>query len=159
MSKARTRQRHTVVLTGSTGGIGQELARRYHERGDRLILLGRRPIRALDPLVFNSRSYVSLDLESSACGSKVLAFLDTQKIEQVDLVIHCAGIGYFGQLERQTPQNIHSIIATNFWAPVVLTKALLPRVKVPGGKIIFIGSMASRWPRLPTRSTVRVKRR
>jgi len=133
----------TILITGATDGIGLALARRYHEAGARLILVGRRPLDALDDPLFTPEIYCQADLSLPDCADHITAWLDAQGVKRLDLLINNAGAGFVGGIAEQTPENIRMLEAVNLRAPMAITHQLLPLVEAAGGKLVFIGSVAA----------------
>jgi short-subunit dehydrogenase len=136
----------TVLITGATDGIGLALARSYQARGVRLVLVGRRPRAALDQALFTPERYCQVDLTQADCADVVTRFLDEQAIAELSLLIHNAGVGYYGSVEQQPPENISELVTVNLRAPIALTHALLPRLRAARGKLVFISSVAAGLP-------------
>ncbi len=136
----------TVLITGATDGIGLALARAYQARGARLVLVGRRALLGLDPSLFSPHSYCQIDLAGPDCATPLLAFLQAQAIERLDVVLHNAGIGHYGPLDQQPAESVRSLLAVNLRAPIALTHALLPLVERADGQLVFISSVASALP-------------
>ena len=130
----------TVFITGATDGIGLEMAKLYQARGYRLILLGRRPLGDLDPQLFRESNYLQADLDGDDYVELVESWLSDQGIEEVDLLIHNAGAGWVGKLEEQP---VEELFAVNLLAPVLLTRALLDRVRE---KLVFVSSIVTALP-------------
>jgi len=135
-----------VLITGATDGIGLELARRYHTRGARLVLIGRRALDELDEPCFSTSTYCRVDLADIAAPAIVAQFLQTHAIQTLDLLIHNAAIGYYGSLEQQTAANTRQLIAVDLRAPIALTHQLLPQLNAARGKLVFISSVAAALP-------------
>ncbi len=138
--------RQTVLITGATDGIGLALARRYAAQKARLILVGRRSLEELDPDFFTKDRYCRIDLSALNAESRLMTWLRARKIEQIDLLIQNAGVGYVGPVAEQPDANIRQLVAVNLRAPIALTHALLPLMNREAGKIVFIGSVASTLP-------------
>ena len=136
----------TVLITGATDGIGRALGEIYWARGDRVVLVGRRGIGALDGALFGEDTYCQADLLQSDCAERVCEFLRVQKIEVVDLAIQNAGVGYYGSVADQTVESIREVMEVNLLAPMRLVHALASQVKQANGKHVFIGSMAHAFP-------------
>ena len=92
----------TILITGATDGIGLALARRYANMGARLVLVGRRPLAELDADFFDEANYCRADLACDDCVDAIEQWLEDQEIEQIDLLIHNAGVGYVGAIGDQT---------------------------------------------------------
>lgn len=141
----------TILITGATDGIGKALASAYQASGARLILVGRRSLDRLDnPIakghaLFTASSYCQADLsDSMSSADKISQFLNEQGIEQLDLLIHNAGVGYYGLPEQQSAESIKELMAVNLLAPLAISHKLIPRLM--GGKIVFISSVSSALP-------------
>jgi short-subunit dehydrogenase len=136
----------TILITGATDGIGLALARRYHTQCARLLLVGRRPLVTLAPPLFESATYCQADLSQPDCASTVADFLRSQQIARLDLLIHNAGAGYYGPIERQPFASIQELIAVNLRAPIALTHTLLPLLEAARGRLVFISSVTAALP-------------
>ncbi len=135
-----------ILITGATDGIGLALARRHHEAGARLVLVGRRPLDELDDPLFTPETYCRTDLSQSDCADVIAAWLDAQAVDQLHLLINNAGAGFVGGMAEQTPENIRMLEAVNLRAPIAIAHRLLHRVEAAGGKLVFIGSVAAVMP-------------
>ncbi|MCB0116100.1 MAG: SDR family NAD(P)-dependent oxidoreductase [Caldilineaceae bacterium] len=132
-----------VLITGATDGIGLALAQRYAEQGDRPLLVGRRPLAALDPDVFTAQNYVQADLAADDAAARVADFLAAQAVDALHIVIHNAGIGYVGEPAGQLADNVAELVSVNLVAPVLLTQAFVPLLHRGHGKLVFISSVAA----------------
>ena len=136
----------TVVITGATDGLGRALARVLAARGDRLILLGRRPLVTLDDPLFNVATYCEVDLAMPDCADVLDRFLRERGITAVDLAIQNAGVGSYGPVADQSPERIEELLRVNLHGPLALTYALLPALWRARGTLVFIGSVAASLP-------------
>jgi len=64
---------------------------------------------------------------------------------RLDVVVNNAGLNYRGSLELYEPAQLAQIITTNLIAPIVLSRAALPRME-RGGSIIQVASIAGMVP-------------
>lgn len=135
----------TILITGATDGIGLALARRYAAGGARLVLVGKRPLTGLDPALFTEQTYCQADLARPDCAQIVAQWLQTHAISQLDLVIQNAGVGYYGPIYQQTPEDLDRLLAVNLYAPIRLTHALLPFMPA-GSQLVFVSSVAAVLP-------------
>jgi short-subunit dehydrogenase len=140
----------TVLITGATSGLGLELARLY-AKDSRLLLLGRKPLSKLSDKLFHDHAYCQCDLSKPNCAEVVQEWLEIEGIASLDLLIHNAGVGYYGNLLRQSDKSLDELLQTNLYAPIRLTHALLPHLKNAKGKnakgkIVFISSVAANLP-------------
>ncbi|MCY3683675.1 MAG: SDR family NAD(P)-dependent oxidoreductase [Gemmatimonadetes bacterium] len=135
----------TILITGATDGIGRALAKIYRTRGNRLILVGRRPLDTLNDPLYTKDTYCRADLSQDKCAERVCEFLNAQKIDTIDLAIQNAGTGYFGPISEQSAESIRDITAVNLMAPLRLTHALIPYLQA-NGKLVLIGSITHAFP-------------
>ena len=138
----------TILLTGATDGIGLALARIWHGRGERLVLHGRRALEDApgEGGLFTSSTYCSADLAAADGPARIEAFLDEHGFDTLDLLVHNAGTGYYGELAAQSDASIRDVVRVNLEAPVELTHRLLPRLRGARGRVVFVSSVA---PSLP----------
>ena len=133
----------TVLITGATSGIGFELAKLYAGQGDRLILLGRRPLESLSDPLFTPERYCQVDLSSVDAHEATTEWLADQQISKIDLVIHNAGLGWFGDPAEQSAVSIQELVTVNLETPMRLTHKLLPLLRQASGKLVFVSSVAT----------------
>ena len=132
----------TVVITGPTSGLGEQVARQLALTGANLVLVARneekcaRVIAEITPLCTgNTPVFVRAemgDLESvrSACTAI------QQKITHIDVLIHNAGA--LLNTRQVSPQGIEQTIASHVVGPFLMTTLLLPQLK--GGRVVTVSS-------------------
>lgn len=129
-----------ILLTGASGGLGQELARQLAAAGAVLLLAGRDDgrLRPLSASLGNGSASVCGDLGRPA---GVAALAAAARDFEVNVLINNAGVGAFGLLETQAWSTVEEVLATNLEGPIHLTHALLPWLKAqPQAAIVNIGS-------------------
>lgn len=131
-----------VLITGATDGIGRALARSYRARGARVIGIGRRA--AVPPDLCSDCCRV--DLAQPFAAALIAGFLRQREIQRLDLLIHCAGIGAYGAVDAQAPEEIDALLNINLRAPIMLTHALLPWLVAGRGRVVFVGSVVAALP-------------
>ena len=137
--------RKTILVTGSTDGIGLETAKRLVQAGHSVLLHGRNPAkledaeRALSALPGDGRveSYVA-DLSRMA-DVEALAKAVTDKHDHLDVLINNAGI--FKTPEPVTQDGFDVRFVVNTLAPYLLTQRLLPLLGATG-RVINVSSAA-----------------
>jgi short-subunit dehydrogenase len=133
-----------VLLTGASRGIGRELALRLAGRGARLVLVGRDPdaVAAVCNQVFalgGRADSIAFDL-AAASGHETVVERARLLLGRIDLLVNNAGVSAFESFERQRPEAIARIAATNLVAPMLLARAALPHLAA-GARIVNVGSM------------------
>ena len=132
----------TVLITGATSGLGLELARLY--AGDsRLVLSGRKPLQDLGDTLFTEETYLRCDLARADAAATVAAWLEAHTVTHLDLLVHNAAVGWYGDPARQSEASVDELLNVNLYAPMSLTRALLPLLKRAKGKVVFINSVAA----------------
>jgi short-subunit dehydrogenase len=132
----------TVFITGSTSGLGFELAKRYQD--SQLILLGRKPKPELE--LFQKHPYIQCDLGQPNSAELIVQHLEQLNIDHLDLLIHNAAVGYYGDVSIQKNANINKLLQVNLYAPIEITHALIGHIKQVSGKVVFISSIAANLP-------------
>ena len=142
----------TFVVTGASGGIGLELTRQLAARGEKVYALCRSPKGLVDvtgDVVVIPGIDVSKDDVGAALAASALAGVP------IDVLVHNAGA--FGsdmpegsdnpmdlfklqELDSITMDIMRNAFEINTLGPLRVTKALLPQVKAPGGKVAIISS-------------------
>jgi NAD(P)-dependent dehydrogenase (short-subunit alcohol dehydrogenase family) len=137
----------TAVLTGTSSGIGEALARRLASDGWRLLLIARRADR-LDALAGEiGATYEAADLTKADDVARVAARAESE-FERLDLLVNNAGgnrkRGEFGDPDYGYAY-VREVMAQNFDSAVRVTEALLPllRRSAPSA-IVNVGSIAGR---------------
>ncbi len=140
----------TVIITGATGGLGEQIAVRCAESGARLVLIARngekleRMKRELGDRFSASVSAYAADLarreEIEALFPKI-----ERETETVDCLVNNAGFGLFKTTQDITMEEAENMFAVNVFALMALTKFVLPAMlKQRSGHIINIASQAGK---------------
>lgn len=147
----------SVVLTGATGGIGEPLCRQLVAGGARVLLVGRRADRLaqLATTLVRSRAagradtdrgddprlrvdVIAADVSTLAGRQAVVAAAETRN---ANVLIHGAAVPAFGPLQELDDRSLAAVLATDLFAPIALTRDLLPVLaNAPSASILMIGS-------------------
>ncbi len=146
MSKNASSSALIVLITGATSGLGLALAQHYQATGARLILVGRKPLATLDPPLFTPATYCQSDLSRPDTVAEIGEWLAQRNLRHLDLLIHNAGLGYYGAPAAQPAASIETLIQVNLKTPLALTHSLLPQLAPAHGKVVFISSVAAALP-------------
>jgi len=142
----------TALITGSSNGIGFELAKIHAEKGDNLVLVARNKSK-LDELKreFEQQHKVLVytigkDLSLPGAAREVYDELKQQNIS-VDYLINNAGFGDFGLFADSDWNKQEKMINLNITALTHFTRLFLPdMIKQGSGKIMNVASTASFQP-------------
>ena len=141
----------TVFITGASSGFGAACARLFAERGDRLVLVGRRreELSAIAvELGRNTAVHVAtLDVRQRQAVQEAIESLPAE-FREVDILVNNAGLAL--GLEPAHQANLDdwdAMIDTNIKGLTYCTRFLLPGMVARNrGHIINIGSTAGAWP-------------
>ncbi len=132
----------SVLVTGASKGIGQEVARQCAAAGAQLVICGRDTARldeTLSSLSGQGHRSIAAELTDPtarqqlaiACGS-------------LDGVVHCAGIRGLAPMKMVSDALMSQVMDTNYLAPMMLTRHLLSRGQIrAGGSLVFLSSIAA----------------
>jgi NAD(P)-dependent dehydrogenase (short-subunit alcohol dehydrogenase family) len=145
----------TVLITGSTDGVGKLVSLRLAAAGARALLHGRDEKKGEDVLreirdeTGNDRlQYYQADF-SSLDEVRRLAEAIGAKHDRLELLINNAGMGSTtrGKVEREVSRDGHELrFAVNYLASFLLTHLLLPLIrKSAPARIVNVASAGQRW--------------
>lgn len=130
-------------ITGSTSGLGRELAEAALEAGDCVVATGRDPselqvLEKRDPdRVLAQRLDVT---EVAQVESAVAAAID--RFGRIDVLVNNAGFGLFGPLEELADDELRREFDTNVFGAVNVIRAALPWMRSKrSGHIVQISSL------------------
>ncbi len=135
-----------ILITGATSGIGLALAGRLSRR-HRVIGTARGLSAPFEALMADRPDLRFTAVDQTQPGESVdviLGALEEALWDGVDNVILNAGTGYVVAPDAETPQSIGHTLAVNLQTPLLLSRALLPKLEARRGKLTFIGSTARR---------------
>ena len=137
-----------VWITGTSSGMGKEVAFRFAEAGARLILT------ALEPDLLEQVREECLRLGAKAITNLPFDLSQTDALPQlaqdawnaygrIDLFYNNAGISQRGTTVETDMAVIRKVMDIDFYAPVILTKAVLPKmIEQGGGQLAVTTSIA-----------------
>lgn len=132
-----------VVVTGASGGIGSAIAQEYAKNGYFVYLMGRNK-EALQDVALKCRAGASIescDLQDRAALQKRLQEMLSNKIHQIEVLVHNAGIYQRGGTEISTLESWTQMFEVNLFSAVEITRAFIPYFKKQGrGSIVNIAS-------------------
>lgn len=141
---------NTILLTGGTSGIGRALAEAFHDRGNRVVVTGRRHA-LLDQITAERPGLIGLplDLDDPASLPRLSAEVHT-RFPELNVLIANAGISRTEDMSADgwDTSDAETIVATNILGVLRVTAALLPFLKgQPNATIIATSSNLAFVPR------------
>jgi NAD(P)-dependent dehydrogenase (short-subunit alcohol dehydrogenase family) len=136
---------HSVLITGSSTGIGAACVRRLADSGWRVYAGVRRDEdgHRLRGLADGDIVPVLIDVTDRADIERVIARIDDD-IGSLGGLVNNAGIGVGGLVETLTDDEWQRQFDVNFFGLVAMTRAAMPLVSRADGRFVHIGSIAGR---------------
>ncbi len=134
----------TVIVTGSSSGIGEGIARRFAAEGANVIINARNEEKCnsvadtLDPartLVFAG------DVSKASFASEIVAAA-VEKFGGLDTLVNNAGVAASGMLHKASDEDIDRVIDINVKGVLYMCRAAIPELKKTGGSIVNISSVS-----------------
>ena len=133
-------------VTGSSRGLGRSLIKAILSKGDKVAATAR-DISSLQDLV---KQYgeailpVQLDVNNKAQVHQAIAAV-VKHFGRIDVLVNNAGFGITGAVEAYSDEQVRSQLETNLYAPIEITRAVLPYMREKrSGHILQISSMGGR---------------
>ena len=139
----------TIVITGATSGLGRLAALDLATRGAHLVLPVRNPAKAAETEELITAAVPDARVEIHLADLSRMA--DVRRVgdeiardhPQVDVLINNAGLHAFSP--RTTADGFPEMVAVNYFAPWLLTRALLPSLTAArASRVVTVASQASR---------------
>jgi NAD(P)-dependent dehydrogenase (short-subunit alcohol dehydrogenase family) len=137
-------QGKTVLVTGSTSGIGRAAAEQFGQGGAHVIVTGRDEARGREVVATIESSggtaeFIAADL-SAPDGVRKLA----ASVERVDVLVNNAGIFPFGASHEIPIEEVREVFDFNVIAPFALVAAFVPGMIERGsGAIVNVSTMVA----------------
>jgi len=136
---------NTVLLTGSTGSLGFEVARNLAGKGARIILHYNSNEKKMDMLAGELKNlnadfeFIKSDFSKPGDVNNLIATIKT-KYKNLDYLVHTAAItGSMKRASEVTDEEVRLVAKVNQSAPVQITKALVGLIRKA---VIYVGSVA-----------------
>lgn len=139
------------LITGATGGLGQEIAKRLIHDNCNLFLTGQSRIKLqklkndLDGIKtsVSKVSYCEGNLRKQNHVKKIITKV-RRDFNHIDVLINCAGIFHSKPISKSTIQDFDNILGVNIRAPFLLCKEFSKdMMSKKWGRIVNIGSSSS----------------
>ena len=133
-------------ITGSSRGLGRSLTEAVLKNGAQVAATARNP-QQLDDLKSKYPGQI-LPLQLDVTDPKqIKAAVDEtiKKFGRIDVLVNNAGFGITGAAEAYSEQQVRSQLETNLYAPIAITRAVLPIMREQrAGHILQISSIGGR---------------
>ena len=133
-------------ITGSSKGLGRSLAEAVLAAGDKVAATARNPEQLKDLLEKYPERVYPLQLDVTSNDQIIAAVrLTIEKFGRIDVLVNNAGFGIVGATEAYSDEQVRSQLETNLYAPIEITRVVLPYMRKQGsGRILQISSIGGR---------------
>jgi len=139
-----TNQRKTILITGSSTGIGKVTAEYFAQKGWNVAATMRSPEKAADFIKADNVKVYALDVTDSLSIKKAID-LAMQDFGNIDVIVNNAGYGAVGIFEKASPEEIQKQFDTNVFGVFNVIREILPHFRErKSGTIINVTSMGGR---------------
>ena len=135
---------NTIVITGSSSGIGKATAKYFAEQGWNVAATMRRPENETELNEIENISIYALDVTDQASIDRAAAQI-LNDYDKVDVVLNNAGYGLAGPFEAASRDQIKRQFDTNVFGLMEVTRAFLPHFRAnKAGLFLNVSSIGGR---------------
>ncbi|MGS2739419.1 oxidoreductase [Sinomicrobium sp. M5D2P17] len=136
----------TWFITGSSRGLGRSITEAVLAKGDNVAATARNPKQLNDLVEKFPNQILALQLDVSDRAQIHKAVEQTVKhFGGIDVLVNNAGFGITGAIEEFTDEQMNSQLDVNLYAPIEITRAVLPYLrKQRSGSIFNVSSVGGR---------------
>ena len=127
-------------ITGVSSGFGRELARAVMQSGGTVTGTVRKQAQVAE-LAGEGIAAVVMDVNDQDQVDSAVAATIAQ-MGGVDVLVNNAGFGMVGAVEALALDEFRTVMETNYFGVLRVTKAFIPHMRASGGTIVMISSMA-----------------
>lgn len=128
----------TVLITGSSSGIGRATAALFVKKGWRVVGVDKQSgMTAVD-------LFLRTDLAKHEAVSAVKSFITTNRIVHLDALVNNAAVQMVKPFAAMAHEDWHTSFAVNAETPFFLTQALLHELQRAWGSIVNVASIHAR---------------
>ena len=126
----------TALITGAAGGIGAEIARKFHEEGALVCIADTNRAEGEKTAASIGATFVPLDVTSEESWKAALATV-LEHAKRLDVLVNNAGINIRKNIEEMDVASFDAMIAVNVRGPFIGIKHALPIMRAGGGGVIL----------------------
>lgn len=133
----------TVVVTGASSGLGEEIARRFSAEGANVVIAARRRDR-LNVLVEELGAERTLAVTTDVTNREnveELMRVSAERFGGIDMLVSNAGRASIKPFEEITTDNWYEMLSTNVTSSFFCAQTALPYLKQSQGSIVQIGAL------------------
>jgi len=133
-------------ITGSSRGLGLELTKAVLATGDKVAATARNTKQLEDLVAQYPKHLYPIQLDVTNYSKLHSAVADAvAHFGKIDVLVNNAGFGITGAAEAYTDEQVRSQLETNLYAPIEITRAVLPYMRKQGsGRILQVSSIGGR---------------
>ncbi|WP_027388239.1 SDR family oxidoreductase [Chryseobacterium gregarium] len=136
--------RRTILITGTSSGIGRSTAIKFQKEGWNVVATMRSPEKESELDKLENVMVTKLDVQDTKSVEAAVK-LGIERFGSIDTLVNNAGFAVFGAFEMATQEQLERIFEVNIYGPMRVTKALLPHMRsLKKGTIINITSQGGR---------------
>lgn len=134
----------TIVITGSSSGIGKATAIQFANEGWNVVATMRSPEKEKDLLAYSNIKLFTLDVSDKKSVDKAIKEI-IEEYKVIDVIVNNAGFGVDGVFEEIDDKTIEEQFNTNVFGLMRVTSAVIPYMRErKKGTIIQISSMGGK---------------
>lgn len=133
-------------ITGSSRGLGRSLTEAVLAKGDKVVATARKVEQLNDLIEKYPDQICAIKLDVTDKGQIISAVESAiKRFGRIDVLVNNAGFGITGAAEAFTNEQVRSQLETNLYAPIEVTRTVLPYMrKQLSGRILQISSVGGR---------------
>jgi 3-oxoacyl-[acyl-carrier protein] reductase len=142
----------TAVITGSSGGIGEAIARAYAREGANVVITYNTKIEPAKKIAEDISAELVCHLDVRDRGSIRACFKKAfDRYGRIDILVNNAGVNRTADFDKQTDEEWDLVLDVDLKGPFRCCQEVLPFIS-DGGRIINIGSLSGEYggPRTPS---------
>jgi NAD(P)-dependent dehydrogenase (short-subunit alcohol dehydrogenase family) len=134
------------MVTGSARGLGRSVVTAALAAGDFVVATARDTEGLADLVASYPQTLATFELDvTDELAAQAAADLAVKRFGRIDVLVNNAGFGHIGPFEQTSSADFRSVVETNFFGVVNLTRAVIPFMREQrSGHIINISSIAGR---------------
>lgn len=129
-----------LIVTGSSMGIGEAIARRAVSEGARVLVHGKEADLCAALAGELGMPFCAGDVSDPAHCEELVA-AGVEAFGKLDGVVNNAGVVWRALLDKTDAEFWDSVMAINARAPLLIIRAALPHLEASGGAVVNIGSV------------------